>query len=171
MCAETKKEGAPNSQSKKKRKKQRVRSRADLLVFFRSIMAALPAAAFSSSKSSLRLLVSSFLASIMPQSTSLWAMTTMTAMTAVGGAAVSTSTSSLSSSSPSSPFLLMGKRDARSKRGKIFRGSNGVSRPASRRETGWWSGLSSASQVPPVPRPPPPSPSAAAAAASTSTSN
>ena len=49
----------------------------------------------------------------------------------------------------------MGKRDPRTKKGKIFKGTNGVSRPARGAETGWHSGLRSSAEVPPIPPPPP----------------
>jgi len=45
----------------------------------------------------------------------------------------------------------MGKRDPRTKRGKIFKGTNGVTRPGRSGETGWHSGLGSSAEVPPIP--------------------
>lgn len=56
-----------------------------------------------------------------------------------------------------SGMLLMGRRDARTRRGKVFRSSNGTTRPkpAPTRGTGWWSGAASVADVPPVPPAPP----------------
>ena len=56
----------------------------------------------------------------------------------------------------------MGKRDPRTKKGKIFKGTNGVSRPPRSTETGWHSGLRSSAEVPPIPLTPPPRKSPAA---------
>jgi len=63
---------------------------------------------------------------------------------------------------PSSPPFLTssrthsGRRDPRTRAGKRFRGSNGVTRPKPARATGWWSGVEGVDGVPPVPAPPPP---------------
>ena len=55
------------------------------------------------------------------------------------------------------PFLThSGRRDPRTRAGKRFRGSNGVTRPKPARATGWWSGVEGVDGVPPVPAPPPP---------------
>ena len=59
--------------------------------------------------------------------------------------------SSTSTSSSVFSSLLMGKRDPRTKKGKIFRGTNGVARPPRGTETGWHSGLRSSAEVPPIP--------------------
>lgn len=45
-------------------------------------------------------------------------------------------------------LVLMGVRDGRTRRGKVFRGSNGVTRPARAGEAGWWHRLRSLADIP-----------------------
>lgn len=47
-----------------------------------------------------------------------------------------------------SGLVLMGVRDARTRRGKVFKGSNGVSRPGPSNKSGWWHRVRSLADIP-----------------------